>query len=144
MADYYCQFSIEVLLRKGKQPAVRELMDEGMRVRGELDVLQRYDDLEAHGFDFDFTWDDATKLTIYSEEHGSVDHAVQFIADLVQRKLAVEPVAVYWANTCSQPRWGEFDGGGALITRKKTYWFIPRQLVDNKWKRIQEERRRGR
>jgi hypothetical protein len=137
MAEYYCLFSVDVKLRKGKQPAARELMDEGMRVRREMDAAG--EDTWDHGFDFDYTWDDAGHLTIYSEEHGCADHAVSFIETLVRNKIAIAPVAFYWANTCSKPRWGEFDGGGALITREKTYWYIPRVLIDNKWAQIKKE-----
>jgi hypothetical protein len=141
MANNYTQFSVQVPLRKGKHvhAAAVKLIDEGYEERRKADEEMRYDDLEAIGFEFQY---DGTcgDLYLYAEEHGAPDHVVSYIETLIHRRLALEPVYFEWAYTCSKPRPGEFGGGGALITKDKTYWFMPSRYMELKWEKIKKDR----
>jgi hypothetical protein len=142
MANYYTLFANEVAIRKGKHNVemVKTILDKGLEERQRLHEADDYDSLDAAGFDFEYTWDHEDKLMLHSEENGNVDHAIAFLEDLVKRNLVSEPVAFYWAQTCSSLGPGEFCGGGTLITKGKTYWFVPQGQVDRKWDQIKKER----
>jgi hypothetical protein len=141
MADNYTQFSVEVPLRKGKDvlAEVGRLIDEGHAERAKADEEGRYDDLDAIGFEFQYQLTESP-LLLFAEEHGSPDDLVSFIEILLKRNLAIEPVMAEWAYTCSRARPGEFGGGGALITKTGTYWFLPSRFMELKWAQIKKQR----
>ena len=141
MANNYTQFCVQVPLRKGKHvhdEAVR-IIDEGQAARALAEEECRYDDLDDIGFEFQY---DGTggELYLYAEEHGAPDNVVSYIETLLRRNLALGPVFFEWAYTCSKPRPDEFGGGGALITKDKTYWFAPSRLMELKWAALQKKR----
>lgn len=143
MANYYTLFCNDVVIRKGKHniEMVKALLEAGLEERKRLYAADDYDGLDAFGFDFDYSWDHDNKLTLQSEEHGNTDHAVAFLEDLVRRNLVKPPIAFYWAHTCSSLAPGDFNGGGALITKEKTYWYIPFVQIENKLARLKKEKR---
>lgn len=141
MSNSYTQFCVEVPLRKGKDvlAEVGRLIDEGQAARAKADAEGRYDDLDAIGFDFQYRLAESP-LRIFADEYGNVDDMVSFIESLLKQNLAIEPVIAEWAYTCSKMMSGEFGGGGALITRTGTHWFVPHRLMVLKWAQIKRDR----
>lgn len=142
MSEFFTMFANEVVIRKGKHNVemVKAILDKGLEERQRLYEANDYDGMDAAGFDFEYTWDREDKLLLHSEEHGNVDHAVSFLENLVHRNLVSDPISFTWAQTCSSLVPGEFCGGGVLITKEKTHWFVPQGQMDRKWEQIKKER----
>ena len=141
MANNYCQFSFQVPLCKGKHVFTEavKIIDEGYARREAANVEGQYDALDAIGFDFQYEASNGD-LVIFTEETGSPDDAVVYVETLLRKKLAREPVMIEWAYTCSSPRIDNFGGGGALVTKDKTYWFMPSRFMELKWEQIRRKR----
>jgi hypothetical protein len=130
-----------VPLCKGKHvftEAVR-IIDEGHKARELAQEEGRYHDAEEHGFEFQYEASDGD-LVIFAEETGSPEDAVSYVETLLRKKLAREPVMIEWAYTCSSMRVDNFGGGGALVTKDKTYWFLPSRFMELKWEQIRRQR----
>ena len=72
-----------------------------------------------------------TQLWVHDNgEWGNTDN----VAHVVQRFLAkFRPKdfwALTWAETCSKPRIGEFNGGGFVVTSKSIKWFSAGHQID--------------
>ena len=141
MANNYTQFSLVVPLRKGKHvfEAANKILLAGFEERSIANDEGRYEDLDDLGFDFSASTRN-DEIYIYAEESGNPDDVVSFLETLLQRNLALEPIMFEWAFTCSSPRVGEFGGGGALVTKTGTHWFVPVQSMIRKWDQIKKQR----
>lgn len=54
-----------------------------------------------------------------------------------------EPIAIYWADTCSKPRPDEFAGGAAIVTKKRVQWIVLPELVEQRLRTIARHRVRA-
>lgn len=52
-----------------------------------------------------------------------------------------EPVAIYWADTCSKPRPDEFAGGAAIVTKRRVEWIVLPEIVERKLHAIERRTR---
>jgi hypothetical protein len=92
----------------------------------------------ALGVDFEWALDDGQ---LYLMDNGESGNVAAFIEELICLGYAQEPVAIHWADSCSRPRPDTFTGGAALVTRRRTYWFILPELVEKKADSIARRRR---
>lgn len=144
MADHYRQFSVAVRLH-GKLAAA--WITDTMRTRRrhwqqlvEQGYEQAADDL---GICFDWSIDGDDYLCITDDAgDGNVEHAAEFLRELMKLGYVTEPVAIYWADTCSKPRSDEFAGGAAIVTKKRVHWIVLPEIVERKLRSI--ERHSGR
>ncbi len=143
MADNYRQFSVAVRLH-GKLAAawVTDTMCNRRRQWQHL-LDEGYEEAaDEVGIAFDWSIDPEDYLCITDDGgSGNVEHAAEFLRELMTLDYVQEPVAIYWADTCSKPRPDEFAGGAAIVTRRRVHWFVLPEIVERKLRAI--ERRQG-
>ena len=92
------------------------------------------------GVDFDWQLEDDQLVMTDDGASGSVEHVAALLRELMRLGDAQEPVAIHWADTCSRPRPDAFTGGAALVTRRRTHWFILPELVEKKARSLERRR----
>jgi hypothetical protein len=130
MADHYRQFSIAVRIH-GQLAAA--WITETLRSRRR----QRH----VIGVDFDWALKEGYLHLTDHDERGNVEHVALFLRELVALGYVHEPVPIYWADTCSRHWPNAFMGGAAIVTRRRTYWFVLPELVERKLRAIEQRRR---
>lgn len=145
MADHYRQFSVAVRLH-GKLAAAwvtdtmrtrrrhsQQLMEEGYN--------EAADDV---GTGFDWSIDDDHYLYVTDDAgDGNVEHAAEFLREPMRLGYVTEPVAIYWADTCSSPRPEEFAVGAAIVTKKRVHWIVLPEIVERKLRTIERRTKRA-
>ncbi len=141
MANNYVQFSECLTLRNegesqwaadhlgffGKAEEWEELETHPQygRYKGLVDLYEQGDPDAAR---LEFEWDleegsgQQKDLYIFSDEVGNVEHAATFVQQYLQRFYNEGCFRITWAETCAQPRAGEFCGGAVFITEEKIEW----------------------
>ena len=142
MANHYRQFAVAVRLR-GKLAAawITEMLRDRQKAWQQLVDAEQHDAADAIGIDFDWMIDDGQLHLTDNGEHGNVEHVDQLLRELIRIGYVQEPVAIHWADTCSRHRPGEFTGGAALVTKRRTYWFVLPELVEKKVAALERRRR---
>ena len=131
MANSYRQFSFALKLKdKTEASWFRKLLSKAART----------EDLESGGtlHDFEATVvvpnhsKDETIPHVWFQDNGEYGNVEQ-IATIVETYLKkFRPRGYFimtWADTCSKHRLGEFGGGTAVVTSKKTHWFSESEFV---------------
>jgi hypothetical protein len=83
-------------------------------------------DVGCEGAGFDCAWDDRVEpgsVVFFAEECGCPDRVAYLVQKYLQQFHSGECWSFTWSETCSQPRVGEFGGGGMLVTARR---LIPR------------------
>ncbi len=121
--SHYRQFSVAVAIH-GKLAA--EWMTEILRSR-------------QRTLDFNWSIDDGVLHLTDRGDDGNVELVATFLRELVNLGYVVEPVAIYWADRGSRHGPDGFMGGAALVTKRRTYWFVLPEIVE---RNLQQLRRR--
>lgn len=141
MADYYRHFSVAVRLHGKLATAwVTEMLRSRQKTWQQLVDAGEDDAADVVGVDFDWQIEDDQLVMTDDGASGSVEHVAATIRELMRLGYVQEPVAIHWADTCSRPRPDAFSGGAALVTRRKTHWFIPFELIEKKAKSLERRR----
>lgn len=140
-ADYYRHFSVGVrLLGKLAGPWVTELMASRRTTWQQLIDAGEDDAAEAVGVDFDWSIEDGSLYLTDNGESGNVEHVADLLRELIRLGYVQEPVAIHWADSCSRSRPDAFTGGAAIVTKKRTYWFLLPELVAKKLETLERRR----
>lgn len=145
MANHYQQFSVSVRLH-GKVAAswIADTMRERRRERRLLIEKGYTKEADEIAGDFDSSIDDDAYLCIADAGgDGNVQHAAEFLRELIKLGYVTGPVAIYWADTCSRPRPDEFVGGAAVVTKRRIEWIVLPELVERKLRAIEQRSMRG-
>jgi hypothetical protein len=78
-------------------------------------------------------------LWLYSEESGCMEHVAEFVRAFLANFRPKSCWSLTWADTCSNPRIGEFSGGGMFVTATRIRFFMP--IDDISWARNRFEKR---
>lgn len=141
MADYYRYFSVAVRLHGKLAGAwVTEMLRERRRTWQQLVDAGEDDAADAIGIDFDWRVEDDHLVITDDGASGNVEHVAALLRELMRLGYVQEPVAIHWADTCSRPRADAFTGGAALVTRRRTHWFILPELVEKKAQSLERRR----
>ncbi len=142
MADYHRTFAVAVRLQ-GKLAAAWITETLRSRQKSRQQLLDAGDDEAADAIGIEFHWfiEDGYLHLTDKGETGDVEQVADFLRQLVRLGYVRDPVAIHWADTCSRPRPDAFTGGAALVTKKRTYWFVLPELVEKKAKAIERRRR---
>ncbi len=144
MADHYRQFSVAVRLQ-GKLAAAwvmdtmrarrrqwQQLVDEGFQ-----------DAADEIGVDFDWAIDDEGYLCLADDcGSGNIEHAAEFLRELVKLGYVAEPVAIQWADTCSKLRPDSFTGGAVIVAGCGVQWIVVPDIVERKLRVIERRHTR--
>lgn len=142
MANHYRQFSVSVRLHGKLAGAwVTELLRDRQRTWQQLADAGEHDAADDLGIDFEWSIDGGELSLSDNGESGNVEHVAALVRELMRLGYVQEPVSIYWADTCSKPRPDEFMGGAALVTKRKTYWFVLPEIVEKKAHAIERRRR---
>lgn len=144
VANHYRQFSVAVRLHGRLAGAwVTDAMRTRRRER-QLLAERGYVAAEDIGIDFDWSIGDDGYLSITDDAgDGNVEHAAEFLQELIKLGYVVEPVAIYWADTCSKPRPDEFAGGAAIVTQRRIHWIVLPEIVERKLRAIERRTTRA-
>lgn len=145
MADNFRLFSVAVRLQ-GKLAAawVTDTMRTRRRRWQHLVDKGYQEAADEVGIGFDWSIDPEGYLCVTDDSgSGNVEHAAEFLRELVKLGYVQEPVAIQWADTCSKPRPDEFTGGAAIVTRRRVHWFVLPEIVERKLRTLEWRRRAG-
>jgi len=134
MADYYTQFSF-LLSGDGLFPArVKQWFDHHYKEWQRLEDKQDEDFYETYS-DIRFSIEDGHLWLHHTEDNcGSVEQAIKMVRDWLEFHDIHEPVLFTYAQTCSKPALGAFDGGSVLVTRDEVIFGLDAQQVYNQRK----------
>ncbi len=90
---------------------------------------------EGPGFEYQFRTDPPDKrwgryLWVYVGETGSVSQLAHLVQKFLRTFRPRECWSLTYAFTCSQPRVGEFSGGGVFVTADEVVWNSVDDFVD--------------
>ncbi len=142
MADYYCQFSVELPLSQEKHLASVE-----------IDWLIKAHSIDPlHDIDGEFTWigdtdcwpdfsievdRESNSVIVYAEEAGNIEQAANFIQEFLRKfsKPENEPVIFAWSNSCNRAIPGSFGGGAVAIGPSRMFWLSsPEMYVEEAYR----------
>lgn len=127
MANYYTQFSVGLdNIPEEDYPYLRGLVKRVEAAQGPL-----YEEEDWLSFECKLDEENG-QLWIYSDEDGDPSDAADEIQKYLKECQPGWKVELYWANTCSKPLPGGFDGGACLITADEIFWFSLREMLKQK------------
>lgn len=139
MADYYRHFCVAVRLH-GKLAAawVTDTMRARRRQWQQL-VDEGYQEAaDEIGIDFDWSIDDEGYLCVADDcGSGNVEHAAEFVRELMKLAYVLEPMAIQWAETCSRAMPDAFTGGAAIVTKQRVRWIVLPEIVERRLRAIE-------
>lgn len=91
--------------------------------------------------DFEWSLHDGT-FTVYSEESGDLDAAVNFVQWFIREQRQDLIFTVSWADTCDKMRAGEFGGGAVVVTARSTKWIDTDTWLENEVQKLRTRRAR--
>jgi len=115
MADYYTQFSF---MTPAHTPEEKAFLLNWDKCPPEADDDEWYE--EHYGVEAKDDGDDG--IWVSPDDHGSVDNAVQMVADWQTKFGKDDFVEFEWSDACSKPRLDAFGGSGVLIHKGKAHW----------------------
>ena len=74
-----------------------------------------------------------------SDESFYVDRTCSVLAAMQTKFNLTEPIMIEWAETCSRPVLDQFGGGGCLIYKGETHYFVPSTLMSAKLAEIKAQ-----
>ena len=127
MANNYTQFSLALNI---KSAAEKTWWEDTLRAAADTEV----DETGGSGADFDYEVSD-TEVWFHDDgEQGNLEQIEGFVQAYLKKFNPKGYFVIEWASTCSKARVGEFGGGLAVVTAKKTHWFQGYQWVQSKTK----------
>lgn len=112
MANNYRQFSEMLLsLTKREKKWLETALDGKSTIFNSRLKQEGIEDFP--NFDWDFL---PEGFWLYSEEGGDIDHVALLVQEFLKRFRPNHWFGLTWADTCSKPRIGEFDGGYLFVT----------------------------
>jgi len=130
MADYFVQFSeiVPCASKEQQEWFLRELA-EGVKDGTTYPPCE----FSADGKD---VW-------VYSEDSGDIGALAGIVATFQERFGIEEPWSLSWAGTCSNPRVGDFGGGGIVVYKGKATSWNTWDWCTSEMRRLQERTGRG-
>ena len=133
MANNYCQFSEEFVLKTDKQREwVRDKKYLACRLERNgcvdadkmtiTELLEASEDTEWCGEGFESHLDDGN-WWIHSDEYGDPGAAAEAVRDFMEKFNVPGWFVINWCASCSKPRIGEFFGGAVAVSKDEIkYW----------------------
>lgn len=142
MANNYVQFCVELEVAEGKTHEVKEITDLIKDSDSPATVQHPIFNSETGRLFLNIARDSTLfftemyphrpkELYVFDSEYGNPEAAAHFIQMLAAHQLIVvkDYVLLTWAESCSKPRPGEFNGGACMITAEEVIW----QETPNEW-----------
>lgn len=134
MANNYRQFCFGMVLNSKEGT---EWLKEELRKAAETE------DPESGGtmHDFEATfYDDGVSRIIFQDngENGNVEQIAVIVQEYLTRFNPTGYLVMEWADTCSKHRAGEFGGGTAIVTSKKTLWLDTAAWIQSKTRGLKD------
>lgn len=76
---------------------------------------------------------------LHSDEGFQIDRTCSAIAEMQTVFNLTAPIEIEWAETCSRPVLDQFGGGGCLIYKGETHYFVPSRLMAEKLEELKAQ-----